>query len=58
MRAFESGVVPEGGFHHAQHVRVAWNYLREQPLAAALERFQSRLQAFAQALQPDTDFRR
>lgn len=49
MRAFESGVVPEGGFHHTQHVRVVWNYLREQPLAAALERFQSRLRAFAEA---------
>jgi len=47
VRAFESGVVPEGGFHHAQHVRVVWNYLRAQPLAAALERFQSRLRAFA-----------
>ena len=49
LRAFESGVVPDGGFHHAQHVRVAWNYLRQQPLPSALERFQTRLRAFANA---------
>lgn len=49
LRAFESGVVPDGGFHHAQHVRVAWNYLRTRPLPSALARFQARLRAFAQA---------
>jgi hypothetical protein len=47
LQAFESGVAPEGGFHHAQHVRVAWNYLRHRPLALALDRFQTMLRAFA-----------
>jgi hypothetical protein len=49
VNAFEAGRVPEGGFHHAQHVRVAWYYLRHRPLLEALERFQTRLQAFALA---------
>ena len=47
--SFERGEVPEGGFHHAQHVRVAWYYLRHRPLPDALERFQARLRAFALA---------
>ncbi|PYR90117.1 MAG: hypothetical protein DMF84_21695 [Acidobacteria bacterium] len=49
VQAFENGVVPPGGFHHAQHVRVAWYYLRHHPVLEALERFQTRLRAFAQA---------
>ena len=27
IRCFEAGDVPAGGFHHEQHVRVAWNYV-------------------------------
>jgi hypothetical protein len=49
VEAFESGREPEGGFHHAQHVRVAWYYLRHHPFAAALGKFQSALRAFAVA---------
>lgn len=49
VNAFEAGTVPDGGFHHAQHVRVAWYYLRHHPLFEALERFQTRLRAFALA---------
>ena len=49
MRAFESGQVPDGGFHHAQHVRVAWNYLKAHPLPEALGRFCSALKGFAHA---------
>ena len=49
VNAFEAGRAPEGGFHHAQHVRVAWYYLRHHPLPDALHRFQSRLRAFALA---------
>lgn len=47
MRAFEAGQVPEGGFHHVQHVRVAWNYLCDLPLGAALARFCHGLKHFA-----------
>jgi hypothetical protein len=49
VRTFENGVAPPGGFHHEQHVRVAWHYLRHYPLLAALDRFQTRLRAFALA---------
>ena len=49
MRAFEAGKAPEGGFHHEQHVRVAWNYLKAHPLPDALARFCSALKGFAQA---------
>jgi hypothetical protein len=41
--------VPAGGFHHAQHVRVAWNYLRAHPLPEALGRFCAGLRHFADA---------
>jgi hypothetical protein len=46
---FENGVVPPGGFHHLQHVHVAWYYLRHHSLLEALETFQTRLRAFAVA---------
>src|SRR4051794_27555005 len=49
VNAFERGIVAEGGFHHAQHVRVAWYYLRHRPLLNALGTFQMRLRAFAAA---------
>ena len=49
VRLFEEGTVPEGGFHHAQHVQVAWSYLRRYPLAEALARFSAGLQRFAAA---------
>lgn len=49
LGAFERGVEPEGGFHHAQHVRVAWLYLRAHSLPDALVRFTTALRAFAAA---------
>ena len=49
VSAFEAQIVPEGGFHHAQHVRVAWYDPRNRALLDALDRFQSRLRAFAVA---------
>ena len=49
MHAFETGKVPDGGFHHEQHVRVAWNYLKAHSLPEALARFCSALKGFAQA---------
>lgn len=49
MGAFEAGKVPDGGFHHEQHVRVAWNYLKAHSLPEALARFCSALKGFAQA---------
>jgi hypothetical protein len=52
--AFESGRAPDGGFHHEQHVRVAWIYLGREPLIPALARFVAALKQFALAQgQPD-----
>ena len=36
-------------FHHADHVRVAWIILRNEPLPAALEHFITSLKRFATA---------
>jgi len=47
--AFERGEAPEAGFHHADHVRVAWYYLRDSSLAEALQRFSTGLRRFAVA---------
>lgn len=44
---FESGKVPEGEFHHADHVRLAFAYLRSYPVLSALEKFSAALKQFA-----------
>ena len=44
---FESGVISADSFHHADHVHLAFAYLSEYPLLAALERFTSALKRFA-----------
>jgi hypothetical protein len=49
MRAFECGVAPAGGFHHAEHVRAAWTYLRRHSLPEAIVRFTTALKTFAAA---------
>jgi hypothetical protein len=49
IRDFEAGVEPAGGFHHAQHVRVAWWYLVRFQLPDALGRFTGQLKRFATA---------
>ena len=46
---FESDAVPEGSFHHADHVRLAFAYLCEYPVLEALAKFASALQRFATA---------
>ena len=45
---FEESRAP-GGFHHADHVRVAFAYVSELPLLEALARFPAALQRFALA---------
>ena len=47
MDGFESGAVPENGFHHADHVRLAFAYLRKYPMLPALEKVSSALKQFA-----------
>ena len=49
IQRFESDAVPEGSFHHADHVRLAFAYLCEYPVLSALERFASALKRFAAA---------
>jgi hypothetical protein len=49
VAAFEAGHEPPGGFHHRQHVRVAWYYLQHHPLPDALVRFSTALRRFAEA---------
>jgi hypothetical protein len=46
---FESGSLPASAFHHADHVRMGFAYLRQYPLLQAMERFSTALQRFAQA---------
>ena len=49
VAAFEAGHEPPGGFHHREHVRVAWYYLRHHTLPDALVRFSTALRRFAAA---------
>lgn len=45
--AFEECRIPE--FHHGDHVRMAWTYLREYDFPTGAQRFASALQRFATA---------
>ena len=47
---FEACVLPSSHFHHRNHVRLAWLYLKEAPLLDALTRFRTSLQRYAASL--------
>jgi len=47
IRRLENDSLPEGSFHHADHVRLAFAYVRQYPVLQALERFASALKNFA-----------
>jgi len=47
INRFESGEVPESNFHHADHVRLAFAYLKKHPILAALAKFSAALKQFA-----------
>jgi len=49
IRDFESDALPSDSFHHADHVRLAFAYLRQYPVLEALGRFITALQRFAEA---------
>jgi hypothetical protein len=49
IRQFEDGVTPADSFHHADHVQLAFEYLRHYPVFEALERFSNALRRFAAA---------
>jgi hypothetical protein len=45
--SFERCEIPSDSFHHRDHVRLAWVYLREMQLLDALARFTTSLKRFA-----------
>jgi hypothetical protein len=45
--AFERCEIPNENFHHRDHLRLAWIYLREMPVIDALTRFTTSLKRFA-----------
>jgi hypothetical protein len=49
IQQFEDGVTPPATFHHADHVRLAFEYLCRYSALKALERFSASLQRFAAA---------
>lgn len=46
---FVSTALPADQLHHAQHVRVAWMFVREHGMPAALGEFSSAIKRFAEA---------
>jgi len=50
VAALEACTLPSDAFDHRQHVRLAWLYLREQPLLDALPRFIASLKRYAESL--------
>lgn len=46
---FERGETPLESFHHADHVRLAFEYLARYPVLDALEKFSTALKRFAAA---------
>jgi hypothetical protein len=49
IRQFEEGTTPPDSFHHADHVRLAFEYLNCYPALEALEKFSGALRRFAAA---------
>src|SRR5260370_28102257 len=49
IERFENCTLPAEGFHHREHVKVVWLYLRRYPLIETLTRFSESLKRFATA---------
>jgi hypothetical protein len=49
IRSFEDCTLSADAFHHRDHVRLAWLYLRRLPVLDALTRFSEGLRRFATA---------
>jgi hypothetical protein len=49
LTRFEDASLPLSDFHHAEHLRVAFLYLRQYPLLDVLARFPAALQRYAAA---------
>lgn len=50
IAAFEACTLPPSAFPHHEHVRLAWAYLRREPLAPAIVKFCGGLKAFAASI--------
>ncbi len=50
VESFEACTLPPSEFHHRDHVRLAWIYLREDELLPALTRFVDSLKRYATSL--------
>jgi hypothetical protein len=49
LSGFEDASLPDDMFHHQQHVRVAWLYVKRYGVAEAIPRFSAALKRFAAA---------
>jgi hypothetical protein len=49
IQRFERDLIPEASFHHTDHVRLVFAYLRKYPAVDALQRFSTALKRFAGA---------
>jgi hypothetical protein len=49
LKGFDTGSLPDDAFHHQEHVRVAWIYVRQHGLPDALGTFSTALRRFAAA---------
>ncbi len=49
LAGFENGTLPNEAFHHEEHVRVAFLYLRHYSALQALQHFSTALERFAAA---------
>jgi hypothetical protein len=47
LQRFTDLSLPKEVFNHAEHVRLAWTLLAEEPLLVAMQRFRTLLRAFA-----------
>jgi hypothetical protein len=56
LAAFESCTLPPSEFHHRNHVRMAWIYLRERPVLDALATFVASLKRYATSLGAATKY--
>lgn len=50
LARLEACTLPADNFHHADHVRAAWEYLRRNPPLPAMEKFCRALRAYAASL--------
>ena len=54
IAAFEACTLAPSAFPHREHVRLAWAYLRREPLASAIAKFCGGLKAFAASIDKAT----